>query len=109
MSMILLLIFFLMIRRPPITTRTETLIPDTTLFRSECSLVSVPANPNALQMAKSLNLSDEARSLIFASSDPEIPQRDTPAPQSKKGRVVSLNPPADGSVAPFVVREITRA
>src|SRR3546814_9109633 len=44
----------------------------------ECSLVSVPAKPNALQLATSLNLSDDARSLIFASSDPEIPQRDTP-------------------------------
>lgn len=35
----------------------------------ECSLVSVPANPNALQMAKSLNLSAEAKALIFASDD----------------------------------------
>lgn len=32
----------------------------------ECSLVAVPANPNALQMAKALNLSDEAKSLIFS-------------------------------------------
>lgn len=35
----------------------------------ECSLVSVPANPNALQMAKSLNLSPEAKALIFASDE----------------------------------------
>src|SRR3546814_15793736 len=28
-------IFFLMIRRPPRSTRTDTLFPDTTLFRSE--------------------------------------------------------------------------
>src|SRR3546814_18815937 len=27
-------VFFLMIRRPPISTRTDTLFPDTTLFRS---------------------------------------------------------------------------
>lgn len=31
----------------------------------ECSLVAVPANPNALQVAKSLNLSPEIMSLIF--------------------------------------------
>lgn len=31
----------------------------------ECSLVSIPANPNALQIAKSLNLSEDVRSLIF--------------------------------------------
>src|SRR3546814_1428558 len=29
-------IFFLMIRRPPISTRTDTLFPYTTLFRSSC-------------------------------------------------------------------------
>lgn len=32
---------------------------------SECSLVSVPANPSALQLAKSLNLSQETISLAF--------------------------------------------
>src|SRR3546814_18193513 len=30
--------FFLMIRRPPRSTRTDTLFPYTTLFRSECGL-----------------------------------------------------------------------
>src|SRR3546814_15389216 len=29
------LVFFLRLRRPPITTRTDTLLPDTTLFRSD--------------------------------------------------------------------------
>src|SRR3546814_11838911 len=33
--MLLLLIFFLMIRRPPRSTRTDTLVPYTTLFRSQ--------------------------------------------------------------------------
>src|SRR3546814_11604349 len=33
-------LFFLMIRRPPISTRTDTLFPYTTLFRS-CSAVAV--------------------------------------------------------------------
>lgn len=38
----------------------------------ECSLVSVPANPNALQLAKSLNISDETQTLIFGKSADEI-------------------------------------
>src|SRR3546814_9716361 len=32
----LIVVFFLMIRRPPRSTRTDTLFPYTTLFRSEC-------------------------------------------------------------------------
>src|SRR3546814_3038512 len=35
---LLVLIFFLMIRRPPRSTRTDTLVPYTTLFRSGCPL-----------------------------------------------------------------------
>ncbi|QUT07930.1 phage major capsid protein [Sphingobium phenoxybenzoativorans] len=31
----------------------------------ECSLVAIPANPNALQLAKSLNLSDDVQRMIF--------------------------------------------
>jgi HK97 family phage major capsid protein/HK97 family phage prohead protease len=38
----------------------------------ECSLVSVPANPNALQLAKSLNLSDDVQEVIFGKSADEI-------------------------------------
>ncbi|MEH3121989.1 MAG: phage major capsid protein [Sphingomonas phyllosphaerae] len=38
----------------------------------ECSLVSIPANPNALAVAKSLNLSDDVRQLIFGKSADEI-------------------------------------
>jgi HK97 family phage major capsid protein/HK97 family phage prohead protease len=37
----------------------------------ECSLVSIPANPNALAVAKSLNLSDDVRQLIFGKSADE--------------------------------------
>src|SRR3546814_2894826 len=37
MSSILLYVFFLMIRRPPRSTRTDTLFPYTTLFRSKFS------------------------------------------------------------------------
>jgi HK97 family phage prohead protease len=38
----------------------------------ECSVVSIPANPNALQVARSLNLSSEAQGLIFGKSADEI-------------------------------------
>lgn len=38
----------------------------------ECSLVSVPANPNALALAKALNLSDDAQQVIFGKSADEI-------------------------------------
>lgn len=34
----------------------------------ECSVVAVPANPNALAVAKSLNISDDVRKLVFAAT-----------------------------------------
>src|SRR3546814_10085956 len=37
--MVVLFLFFLMIRRPPISTRTDTLFPYTTLFRSATGIV----------------------------------------------------------------------
>src|SRR3546814_9160696 len=45
MQWISVLIFFLMIRRPPKSTRTDTLFPYTTLFRST-SLTVYPDRPN---------------------------------------------------------------
>src|SRR3546814_17429141 len=39
----LVVLFFLMIRRPPRSTRTDTLFPYTTLFRSISRLTAVPA------------------------------------------------------------------
>src|SRR3546814_17956059 len=39
-------VFFLMIRRPPRSTLTDTLFPDTTLFRSGCYLVQAPLHWN---------------------------------------------------------------
>src|SRR3546814_12348166 len=38
--------FFLMIRRPPRSTRTDTLFPYTTLFRSELTLKFMAHDPN---------------------------------------------------------------
>src|SRR3546814_7172858 len=40
------LIFFLMIRRPPRSTRTDTLFPYTTLFRSTCRYAAAPRDRN---------------------------------------------------------------
>jgi HK97 family phage prohead protease len=98
----------------------------------ECSLVSVPANPNALRKALDLNLSDEAKSLIFSEpTDPaalcshagscadnlrdfdgafcantEIPSApEQSAPKSKSAVVVRLGPAAPDR-APFVPRKI---
>lgn len=80
----------------------------------ECSLVSVPANPNALQMAKSLRLSEDVQSIIF--SDPSDTQfAAKPAPQgieapaaksAKPARVVKLTDPARARAKPFVIRKI---
>lgn len=85
----------------------------------ECSLVSVPANPNALQMAKSLNLSDDVRSLIFRdpseSQFADKPERAAaivqpeqhPAASGNKGLpVVKLHDPARVRAKPFVIRKI---
>ncbi len=38
----------------------------------ECSLVSIPANPNALQVVKDLHLSDDATQLIFGGTAGQI-------------------------------------
>jgi HK97 family phage prohead protease len=38
----------------------------------ECSVVAIPANPNAIQLAKHLNLSRDAQQLIFGESANEI-------------------------------------
>lgn len=73
----------------------------------ECSLVSVPANPNALQLAKSLNLSDDTRSLIFgAPADPEFPQAPKAAALGKSLPVVRLDNPVRARTQPFVIRNI---
>src|SRR3546814_11002305 len=42
-TLVLPVVFFLMIRRPPRSTRTDTLFPYTTLFRSEISEHNLPS------------------------------------------------------------------
>lgn len=73
----------------------------------EASLVSVPANPNALQVAKSLHLSDDVQALIFEKevpAEPEIPEpKDEGA--TAKSVVVKLDNAARAR-APFVINKI---
>lgn len=74
----------------------------------ECSLVAVPANPNALQIAKSLNLSDDAQAMIFArEAEQEIPASPEPAATGNPARVVRWKDTARAR-APFVISKIHR-
>lgn len=71
----------------------------------EASMVSVPANPNALQVAKSLNLSDDVKSIIFDDTADKIPAT-TPAATGKKRVVKLATPPARDRA--FTIRSIVR-
>jgi len=64
----------------------------------ECSLVSVPANPNALQMAKSLNLSDDAQQVIFGKTADEI------AALRRSGESAVTTPKTIGKSVPVTAR-----
>src|SRR3546814_15262437 len=66
-------IFFLMIRRPPRSTRTDTLFPYTTLFRSRCDFKITVKNPTAeaveVIVRKNFDgsfMKDELEDLVFA-------------------------------------------
>jgi HK97 family phage prohead protease len=83
------------------------------LFKStellECSLVSVPANPNALRKALDLNLSEDVKALIFDEPvEPEI--KEIPAAPTEEAatgkpvRVVKLDTPARDRA--FVIKKI---
>lgn len=76
----------------------------------ECSLVSVPANPNALRKACDLHLSDEAKSLIFSEPpiEPEIPEAPEPDATVKPVRVVKLDDTARDRAKPVVIKRIIR-
>lgn len=72
----------------------------------ELSAVTIPANADAIiSTIKSL---DAVARKAAGVPEPEIPQPDAPAHQSKSPRVVKLDEPARDRVAPFVVREIKR-
>src|SRR3546814_14890645 len=55
---VVLFLFFLMIRRPPRSTRTDTLFPYTTLFRSYLQKIVQP-----IEIVASLDGSDKSREL----------------------------------------------
>src|SRR3546814_5593271 len=86
------LVFFLMIRRPPISTRTDTLFPYTTLFRSQ-------RNGTALTYT-------HRASRFFASVRPHSPRARLrrssllPNPQPPKRRRVKVWVPARSSSPP---------
>src|SRR3546814_20100956 len=65
------LVFFLNIRRPPRSTRTDTLYPSTTLFRSclEGGLAAVGGNFKHFQYAGHLQLLFAAHTAQFATQD----------------------------------------
>src|SRR3546814_3447543 len=60
MAFISFFFFFLMIRRPPRSTRTDTLFPYTTLFRSRCELEHYPRTDPAVIVA----ITDGSRLLL---------------------------------------------
>src|SRR3546814_8587818 len=71
--------FFLMIRRPPRSTRTDTLFPYTTLFRSQVVLYTQEHNTDAAALAERLGLSTERwfTSMVRDLAEP-IPARAAP-------------------------------
>src|SRR3546814_18535064 len=62
-------VFFLMIRRPPRSTRTDTLFPYTTLFRSGYMYVSISAEGFPQYLEHPTNKANGAFVLEFADSD----------------------------------------
>src|SRR3546814_8044325 len=56
-------VFFFMIRRPPRSTRTDTLFPYTTLFRSVCAWIGLRFAP---ALHRALRLGMRRRALLFA-------------------------------------------
>lgn len=92
--------------------QTERLKTGGLLFKAvellECSLVGVPANPNAVQILKSLDISEETQSLIFRApaSDDDIQNDAKPAATGKGLPVVKLNDPARVRAKPFVINKI---
>src|SRR3546814_8491909 len=96
------LLFFLIIRQPPISTRTDTLFPDTTLFRSEGDVVQPLSTAARQQAAKPAYLSPEGERASATSaigrnppSEPQIPERDAERKDVAAPRVAGV-----GIVAP---------
>src|SRR3546814_16102909 len=60
------LFFFLMIRRPPRSTRTDTLFPYTTLFRSRDRLAHGPGHPDPREVLVAAQFGEDDRDLRIA-------------------------------------------
>src|SRR3546814_17784293 len=98
--------FFLMIRRPPRSTRTDTLFPYTTLFRSTITPASVSAstakNGNKYAVMKGATIAREGQeakvmtAMAFGKSHTEV------AKLLRKGRSVDLAVQYDGGTVKIV-------
>src|SRR3546814_15896759 len=77
------LIFFLMIRRPPRSTRTDTLFPYTTLFRSDTPQILHLVRLQADEAAELLELVQELLCHLDGFAHGPPPQNDTVSSGSK--------------------------
>src|SRR3546814_19915567 len=66
-------VFFLRIRRPPRSTRTDTLFPSTTLFRSDAYYAGLSLTPDAQAFCASIREELERELLLLNAN---IPQND---------------------------------
>src|SRR3546814_2477254 len=80
MHILLFVLFLLMIRRPPRSTRTDTLLPYTTLFRSRPRVLA--AMPNAATVPSAPTAPTIADATPKAANDP--PPRPTSRPRSEE-------------------------
>src|SRR3546814_9387939 len=69
---VICVVFFLMIRRPPRSTRTDTLCPYTTLFRSPGNLVRRATSPARIVFQKSSTLTPDSTVSASFGPTPEI-------------------------------------
>src|SRR3546814_15886477 len=123
-SLCILLFFFLMIRRPPRSTRTDTLFPYTTLFRSKGSLVAPDrlrfdfSPPTAVEAAALAEIESDVNAYI-RQNDAVEPRPMTPDEAIAAGptapfaenygdevRVLSMGPPG-GPHAPVSIFELS--
>src|SRR3546814_12669258 len=72
------IVFFLMIRRPPRSTRTDTLFPYTTLFRSVRDCLTF-APDNFQKMLREMSASTQARGLIARAANRHLGKSDREA------------------------------
>src|SRR3546814_16382409 len=97
-----LFFFFLMIRRPPRSTRTDTLFPYTTLFRSDLYLPYKPKRRTRAQIAREAGLEPLADGLL---ADPtRVPEDFAAAFVDADKGVADAKAALDGARAILIVR-----